>query len=354
MKQFNLKVKDITRETEDTVTLHLRQPLFSKIKYKPGQFLTLILNINGKSVRRAYSLSSAPEIDDTLSITIKRVPGGLVSNYVNDHVKVGDYVDILEPIGNFYLEPNKDLQRHIVLFGSGSGITPLMSIAKSVLAFEPKSIVSLIYGNRTLETVIFRQKLEEMQNRYGDRFRVVHVLSRAESSQWNGYKGRIDKQLTIDILQCLPKFEADKTEYFMCGPEGMMDQVMEALHALNVPAQRIHRESFFAPTAEETKDEAALKASGIIEQQVTIILDGDEYQITVKPTQSILDAALNAGLDMPYSCQSGLCTACRGLKKSGEVKMDEDEGLSEKEIQQGYILTCVAHPLTENVVIEIG
>lgn len=354
MKQYNLKVKDITQETEDTVTLHLKQPLFSKIKYKPGQFLTLILTINGKSVRRAYSMSSSPHVDETLSVSIKRVEGGLVSNYVNDHVKVGDHVDILEPMGNFCLEPNKSLKRHVVLFGSGSGVTPLMSIAKSILLVEPQSVVSLIYGNKTMETVIFRQKLDEMQKKYGDRLKVVHVLSRAEDDDWHGYKGRIDKTLAINVLNLLPKFDADKTEYFMCGPEGMMDQVTEALHYLKVPKERIHRESFFSPVAEEAKDEATLKASGITEQQVTIILDGDEYQVTVKPTQSILDAGLDAGIDMPYSCQSGLCTACRGQKKSGEVKMDEDEGLSETEIKEGYVLTCVAHPLSENVVIEIG
>ncbi|MCU0451452.1 MAG: ferredoxin--NADP reductase [Bernardetiaceae bacterium] len=353
MKFYNLKVKDIVHETEDTITILLKQPLFTRVKYKPGQFLTLIVPINGKSERRAYSLSSAPNLDDALAVTIKRVPGGLVSNYLNDHLKVGDNMDIMEPMGNFCLDPDKNQSRHVVLFGSGSGVTPLMSIAKSVLLFEPKSAVSLIYGNRTMETVIFRQKIEEMQKKYGDRFKVVHVLSRAEED-WIGYHGRIDKTLAVNVLNLLPKFDKAKTEYFMCGPEGMMDEVTEALHLLQVPKERIHRESFVSSTAEEVKDEAALKASGIVEQQVTVVLDGDEYTVTVPPTKTILEAALDAGIDVPYSCQSGLCTACRGHRKSGEVKMDEDEGLSESEIRDGYVLTCVSHPLSENVVIEIG
>ncbi len=353
MKFYNLKVKDIVRETSDTITIHLKQPLFTKVKYKSGQFLTLIVPIMGKSERRAYSLSSAPNVDETLAVTIKRVDGGLVSNYLNDHLKVGDNMDIMEPMGQFCLEPHKAQNRHVVLFGSGSGVTPLMSIAKSVLLFEPKSVVSFIYGNRSTDTIIFKAKIEEMQKKYGDRFKVVHVLSRAEED-WLGYHGRIDRTLTINVLNLLPKLDKDNTEYFMCGPEGMMDQVVDALHFLKTPKERIHRESFVSSAADEVKDEATLKASGIVEQKVTILIDGDEYIVNVPPTKTILEAALDAGVDVPYSCQSGLCTACRGHKKSGEVKMDEDEGLSESEITEGYILTCVSHPLTENVVVEIG
>jgi ring-1,2-phenylacetyl-CoA epoxidase subunit PaaE len=353
MKFYNLKVKDIVRETPDTITIHLKQPLFSKIKYKPGQFLTLIVPVNGKSERRAYSLSSAPNLDETLAVTIKRVPQGIVSNYLNDYLKVGDTIDIMEPMGNFMLEVDRNLQRHIVLFGCGSGVTPLMSIAKSVLNFEQGSTVSLIYGNRSLDSVIFAAKLEEMQKKFGSRFNVVHVLSRPADS-WNGHKGRIDKAMAINIINLLPKFEVSKTEYYMCGPEGMMDEVQVALAQLKVPKERVHRESFVASTPEEPQDEQSLAAAGIVKQEVTILLDGDEYKVSVPPQKSILEAALDAGVDMPYSCQSGLCTACRGQCTSGKVKMDEDEGLSEKEIKEGYVLTCVSHPLTADVVITMG
>ncbi|TAH22218.1 MAG: ferredoxin--NADP reductase [Cytophagales bacterium] len=352
MKFHTLKVKDITKETLDTITVHLKQPLFSKIKYKAGQFLTVVVPIEGKSVRRAYSLSSAPNIDETLSITIKRVENGLVSNYVNDHLKVDDKMEIIEPMGNFFVEPDKNLARHIVLFGAGSGITPLMSIAKSILAFEPKSIVSLVYGNRNSNTIIFKSKIEEMQKKYGERFNVVHVLSQAEND-WVGYKGRIDKTIAINVLNLLPKFDKDKTEYFICGPEGMTKEVENALKNLQVPKERIHHESFISSASSEAKEEAK-KGGSSTEREITILLDNEEYRVKVSDKKTILEAGLDAGLDMPYSCQSGLCTACRGRRKSGEIKMDEDEGLSALEIKDGYILACVSHPLTDDVVIEIG
>ncbi|MCU0389837.1 MAG: ferredoxin--NADP reductase [Thermoflexibacter sp.] len=351
MKFHTLKVKEITKETNDTITVHLKQPLFSKIKYKAGQFLTIVLTIDGKSIRRAYSLSSAPNIDETLSITIKRVENGIVSNYANDHLKAGDKLEIIEPMGHFCIEPDKNLTRHIVLFGAGSGITPLMSIAKTILMFEPKSTVSLIYGNRSTDTIIFRQAIEQMQKKYAERFNVVHVLSRAEND-WIGYKGRIDKSITINVLNLLPKFDKATTSYFLCGPEGMMEEVNAALLQLQTPKEQIHKESFISSTATEAKEEAKHQTGGI-EREVTIILDNEEYKVKVKPNSTILDSALDAGLDMPYSCQSGLCTACRGKKKAGEVKMDEDEGLSDAEIQEGFVLTCVGHPLTDDVVIEI-
>lgn len=351
MKFHTLKVKDITKETSDTITVHLKQPLFAKLKYKAGQFLTVVVPIDGKSIRRAYSLSSAPNIDETLSITIKRVENGLVSNYVNDHLKAGDKMEIIEPMGNFYIEPDKNLARHIILFAAGSGITPLMSIAKSILAFEPKSTISLIYGNKSMNTIIFKDKIEEMQKKYGERFNLVHVLSRAEED-WIGYKGRIDKTLTINVLNLLPKFDKDKTEYFMCGPEGMMNEIANALKSLQTPSEHIHRESFVSSAASEAKEEA--KSAGSVQREVTIIVDSEEYRVMVSPKKTILEAGLDAGVDMPYSCQSGLCTACRGRRKSGEVKMDEEEGLSALEIKDGYVLTCVSHPLTDDVVIEIG
>ncbi len=349
MKTYSLKIKEITRETPDTFTIHFKQPLFSKIKYKSGQFLTIIVPINGKNERRAYSLSSAPNIDENLSITIKMIENGLVSNYVDKHFKAGDKMEVVEPMGHFCLEPDKNLERHIILFGAGSGITPLISMAKSILVFEPHSIVSLIYGNRNTQSIIFKQTIEEMQKKYGTRFNVVHVLSRPEED-WIGYKGRIDKVLTINVLNLLPKFDKDKTEYYLCGPEGMMNAVREALIYLQTPQEKIHHESFFnISTKDDTKN-----TTDTVSRTVTIILDNEEFQINVKPNTTILEAGLDAGLDMPYSCQSGLCTACRGKKKSGEVKMDEDEGLSEMEIKEGYVLTCVGHPLSDDVVIEIG
>ena len=350
-KYYTLKIKDVVRETADTITIHFRQPLFTTIKYEAGQFLTLIVPINGKTYRRAYSLSSAPHVDSTLAVSIKRVPNGIVSNYLNDHIKVGDRLDIMEPMGHFKLSIDPKAARHIVLFGAGSGVTPLMSIAKSVLAYEPKSSVSLIYGNRNESGIIFAKVLEEMQKKYAERFNLVHTLTQAEG-KWNGYTGRIDKTLTINVMNLLPKADPNTSEYFMCGPEGMMEAVVEGLTFLKVPAERIHRESFNAPSAEENTADA--NGTAQTDREVTIVLDGETHKIMVASNKFVLDAALDAGLDMPYSCQSGLCTACRGRCVAGEVKMLEDEGLTENEIKQGYVLTCVSKPLTDNVKIEIG
>ncbi len=349
-KYYTLKIKDVVRETSDTITIHFRQPLFTTIKYEAGQFLTLIVPINGKTYRRAYSLSSAPNVDSTLAVTIKRVPNGIVSNYLNDHIKVGDRLDIMEPMGHFKLSIDPKAARHIVLLGAGSGVTPLMSIAKSVLAYEPKSVVSLIYGNRNESGIIFAKTLEEMQKKYGERFNLVHTLTQPEG-KWNSYTGRIDKNLTINVLNLLPK-DLYTSQYFMCGPEGMMDAVVEGLTFLKVSPEQIYRETFNPPSAEEKTTDTNNNLQ--IDREVTIVLDGDTHKITVAPDKFVLDAALDAGLDMPYSCQSGLCTACRGKCVTGEVKMIEDEGLTENEIKQGYVLTCVSKPLTDNVKIEIG
>ena len=350
-KYYNLKVKDIVRETSDTITVHLKQPLFSKIKYAPGQFLTLIVAVNGSTYRRAYSLSSAPGIDADLAVTIKRVENGIVSNHINDHLKVGDRLEIMEPIGNFKLVIEPKAERHIVLFGAGSGVTPLMSIARTVLKQEPKSMVSLVYGNRNAESVIFAELLEQMERNYAERFRVIHTFSRPEPSR-TGPVGRLDKAFAADVISKLPKVEADTTEYFMCGPEGMMDGVTEALQEFGTEKAHIHRESFVSNVNSEAKKDAG--SSDRAAQEITLIHEEEEYKLTVEPSKTILESALDAGIDVPYSCQSGLCTACRGKCHTGAVKMAEDEGLSESEIKEGYILTCVAYPLTNNVAVEIG
>ena len=172
---ISLKVKEVVRETSDSVTVHFKQPLFRKVKYKPGQFLTINFEIDGKKVSRSYSMSSAPNLDNTVAVTVKRVQGGLVSNYVNDKVSAGMSISMMQPVGKFTLEVDKNLQRHIVLFGAGSGITPLMSILKSVLFFEPKSTVSLVYGNRRTDNIIFQKQLQELKQKFGDRFQKLHA-----------------------------------------------------------------------------------------------------------------------------------------------------------------------------------
>ena len=345
-----LTVVEVVKETADAISIVFAQPE-PKLAYKSGQFLTLIMDINGKSVRRAYSLSSSPFTDDTLAVTIKRVDGGLMSNYLNDNAKAGDIIDVMEPMGHFTTEYSATNKRHLVMFGGGSGITPLMSHAKSALVQEPNSIVSLIYANRDIESIIFKDDFQNLETKHEGRFRVIHILDSAPL-EWQGPSGLLNHDMLTDLFERIPNWGIGKTTHIMCGPEGMMNNVETLLAQQNIPADKVFKESFVTGTINKTDSKG--ESTDIQEQTVTILYDDEEYKVKVSPKKAILDAALDMEIDLPYSCQSGLCTACRGKCVSGKVKMDEEEGLSKAEIEAGYILPCVAHPLTDDVKIEIG
>jgi ring-1,2-phenylacetyl-CoA epoxidase subunit PaaE len=349
-RYHKLKVTNIVKETPDTISVYLQQPAQSNIAYKPGQFLTLLIPMGSETVRRSYSMSSCPHTDKELCVTVKRVANGKVSNYLNDNLKVGHELEVMEPMGSFALDL-RPVQRHVILIGAGSGITPLMSIAKAVLRMESSSIVSLLYGNRNQDSIIFKTALEEMQQQYSGRFRVMHVLSQPTPG-WNGLTGRLNRSLAIKLINELPKLDVYRTDYYLCGPVGMTEEMEQALNILYVPKEKIHKESFAA--AADTAPKPAEDNNGTVKTQVvTLIYEGSEYKVKVEPHQSILDAGLDMDIDLPYSCQSGLCTACRGKCVSGKVIMDEEDGLSEQEMKEGYVLVCVGHPLTSDVVIEI-
>ncbi|MCJ8164916.1 ferredoxin--NADP reductase [Pontibacter sp. E15-1] len=357
---LNLKVVAIKRETPDAISIHFEHPEKQNISFKPGQFLTLILNIEGKEYRRSYSLSSSPREAPRLAVTVKRVDGGLVSNYLVDKLQVGQEVKVMEPLGNFCLTCAPTSQRQIILFGAGSGITPLMSMLKTALHEEPDSTVTLLYGNRDEDTVIFKEQLQELQAANPDRLQVEYVYSQPKYDC--DHRGRMNQSLIIRILERLQLAKPENAVYYMCGPDGMMAEVRHALDVLHVPAERIFRESFVSSATAEAEaaqpkhgDVAASEDDGEIRTQtVTIIYEGAEYAVEVEPDQTILEAALDQDIDLPYSCQAGLCTACRGKCLSGKVHLDEREGLSDAEMEEGYVLNCVGHPLTANVVIEIG
>jgi ring-1,2-phenylacetyl-CoA epoxidase subunit PaaE len=349
---ISLKIKEVVNEIDDAISIHFEQPESGKISYKSGQFFTVIADINGKEERRAYSLCSSPYVDDNPAVTVKRVKGGLMSNYLNDNARAGEVLRLMEPIGNFTTDFDASNQRHIILFGGGSGITPLISIAKSALDQEPETKVSLIYANQHINSVIFKDKLEQMEQESDGRFKLIHVLEKAPEGM-DCPTGWLTEAIIKDSLDKLAQHAADSTEYFMCGPGPMMDIVEESLANLGVDKARVHKESF--TTSPDSKDEAeAGESDEIIAREVTIIYDDEEFKYTVEPGETILEKGLDEDIDLPFSCQSGLCTACRGRCKSGKVKMDEDEGLSEAEIAEGYVLPCVSHPLTDDVVIEIG
>jgi ring-1,2-phenylacetyl-CoA epoxidase subunit PaaE len=354
-RYVDLKVKEIIHETRDAITIVFEHPAERKIQYKAGQFLTLIVPVDGKEVRRCYSLCSSPFTDADFAVTVKRVDKGLMSNWLPDKLKPGDKVKVMEPTGHFTTEFGRNKKRHLIMFAGGSGITPMMSIIKSLIDQEPDSVASLIYCNRDVESIIFKNTLDKFETKYEGRVHVIHVLDNAPMN-WQGYSGLLNPEMLTKLFERIPDWGIENTTYLMCGPEGMMKNVEGLLALRNISKEKIFKESFVSPTIDkdQKKEVIAAPSEDLKEREVTIRYDGQEYKIMVPPDKAILETALDLGIDLPYSCQSGLCTACRGRALSGVVKLDEEEGLSQSERAEGYVLTCVGHPMSDDVVIEIG
>lgn len=348
-RYLSLTIKKIKKETSQATTIVFERP-FPEFNYKPGQYLTLIVPFEGTMVRRTYSLCSSPYRDEDLAITIKKISGGSVSNWIPAILKVGDVVDVMEPMGLFTTEIDPERKRKIILFAGGSGITPLMSIAKSILFSEPESEVLLIYQSRNQESIIFREELNKMVIDNPARFRIKNILSRPATG-WVGLEGRLSESVIKDILS--DEDISGDVEFFLCGPAGMMDTVEKTLGAMGIEKGRIKKESFTSGStammevAENVKDD-------LIVREVTVLYDGEEYRYKVEPDSTILESGLDQNIDLPFSCQSGMCTTCRGKLISGKVRMEDSDGLSDEELANGYILPCVSHPLTDDVKVEIG
>jgi len=346
-----LKVREVVKETADTVTLYFEQPE-PFLEYKPGQFLTVILEFDGKEQRRSYSLCTSPFVDPYPGISVKRVTGGLFSNFLNEKIFPGKTINMLPPMGHFTTDFHSKNQRHFFLVAGGSGITPIMGILKSVLVNEPKSKVTLLYCSRNEGQIIFKKELEKLESANPERLQVIHNLSQPTDS-WTGLRGRLTKDRVQDLVQKAEGESDFSKEYFICGPDGIMDTTLEVLDQFGVSKDQVHRESFYSAAAEKAHEAAVSGSAGGLTREVTVELEGEEHLITVSPDKTILESGLAQDLNMPYSCQSGLCTACRGKLITGEVKMDEDAGLSEKEIAAGYILCCVSRPMTSDVKVRI-
>ena len=349
---LSLKVREVVKETPDTVTIYFEQPE-PYLEYKPGQYLSVILEIDGKEVRRSYSLCTSPFLDPHPGITVKRVEKGLVSNYLNDQIRPGKTLQVMKPMGNFTIDFHSKNTRQFVMIAGGSGITPVMAIAKSVLVNEPLSRVDILFCSRSEDQIIFRSELERLSESHGDRFQVSHRLSRPTSA-WTGEKGRMDHTALSRYLDAIQQNTHQPVHYFLCGPEGLMEIGLDLLADRKVNPDLIHRESFYSDIDAKEK---AMKASGqlapALTRDIEIVLEGKSHQVEVTPGKTILEAGLDMDLDMPYSCQSGLCTACRGRLLSGKVDMIEDAGLSQSEVAQGYILCCSSKPASDNIKIII-
>ena len=357
MESYKLKVNKVLSQTDKGVSLHFDKP--ENGDYKAGQFLTLILDVNGKSERRAYSLCSAPQADNDWAVAVKRVEGGLVSNFINDNIKAGDEIEVLEPIGNFVLAENSG-KRKVVFISGGSGITPILSMLKTVLTNEKDAEVYMIYVNTDIDNVIFKDDLHELEKAHAN-LKVHHHLSseniRKITKKTKKLFGLIKKSETIESGRITPEsmakeirdWNATDAEFYMCGPNGLMHTAEDCLKLLRVKAHQVHKESF---TQELEPDGSKVSGNEGVDSVVTLKINGEEHEVEIKKGKSILFAALDKGIDVPFSCQSGLCTACMGNCTQGNVVMDHEDGITEEEKAKGNVLTCVGHPTTDKVTIE--
>lgn len=348
-----LQVAKTHKETDDSllITLDIPQNLRKLYKYRPGQFITLETHIAGKLYKRPYSLCGNPNQEDELSVLVKRVPGGVVSNYLNDHVKTGTIFKIGAPQGNFKVTPGLLKMNHYVFFAAGCGITPIISMIESIMKKEPLSKVILFYSNKTWEGTIFRERLKALWEVNPNRFKFQMILT--SSMATGATYGRLDTSKCKNLLgQHLNDHKRGK--YYLCGPSGFMGDVMVALAELQIPSKNIHFESFggasLSPTlAPSTNAAPALPA---IDTEIEVIIDKRLYTIPVGRNQMILDSALSADLDVNYSCRSGNCSSCKAKLINGQVTSKPSTGLLQKEIEAGYILTCQSQPASAGVKIE--
>ena len=305
-KFHSLKINDVRKETEDTVSISFDVPtnLSDDYSFIPGQYLTLKATLDGEEVRRSYSLCSAPH-EGEWRVAVKQVPNGKFSTYANEKLSAGMELEVMTPTGNFVLNTNASDSKSYALFAAGSGITPMLSIAKAALKNEPNSDVTLFYGNKGFASIIFREELEALKNQNIDRLRVVHILSR-ESLGNDIQKGRIDEVKAGELYDAFLKNSTTDAVY-VCGPEDMIHGVKDAMIARGIESSKIHFELFTTPTTQnETKVEADKESSPTIASNVTVIIDGDEYDINLNSTgQNILDAAQEAGADDSLPSEHG-------------------------------------------------
>jgi ring-1,2-phenylacetyl-CoA epoxidase subunit PaaE len=340
MQNYTLKVVKVLKETDDTCTICFKQPALKKIKYLPGQYLTVTANINNRKYKRPYSLSSAPGLDDTLNITVKRLYQGIVSNHLIDLVKEGDLMELMEPIGDFVYKEDIHSSQEIFLWAAGSGITPLMSILKAALKTKNQKI-HLYYCNKTLKETIFYDELKALKSQYFDTFSLKLFFTN-EQNEDAGY-GRIDGDV---VKKAISVTELKNTLHFICGPEGLKKNVKAVLAENNTSPDQIFSEDF-----ENIIDQS--KIEEIHTQFVEIIKGDKKASVEVIRGKNILDAALDADMDLPYSCQTGSCTLCKAKLISGEVKTINNVK-PEKDVADDERLLCCSYPLTDNVIFEIN
>ncbi|HUC79413.1 MAG TPA: 1,2-phenylacetyl-CoA epoxidase subunit PaaE [Flavisolibacter sp.] len=350
----SLRVKKVVKETDDCVSIEFDVPtqLENLFRFTQGQNLTIKKLLNGEELRRNYSICSSP-FDNRLRVAVKKVEGGVFSTWANESLKAGDVLEVMPPTGKFYTKLQPSQQKNYVAFTAGSGITPILSIIKTTLLTEPQSSFTLVYGNRTKTSILFKEELEALKDKFIDRFRVYHVLSR-EKTDAPINNGRIDTEKlelffnkVIDINKC--------DEFFLCGPEEMIFCIKGYLAGKGVADEKVHFELFTVPGQKKSaidNRQSAIEESGPV-SKISVKLDGITFDFDLSQEgQSILDAALKQGADLPYACKGGVCTTCKAKLLEGKVEMEVNWGLEPDEVAQGFVLTCQAHPKSEKVVID--
>ena len=360
---ISLSIEDIRRETTDCVSISFSIPAEhrSAFRYRQGQNITIRHQVDGKEIRRSYSICSSP-LEGELRIAVKKVPGGQFSTYANDQLRKGALLEVLPPTGKFYTELDAGHSKNYLAFAAGSGITPILSLIKTTLATEPHSHFTLVYGNRHRPSIIFRDQLESLKNRYIQRMALHHILSR-EKMDTPLNQGRITTQKCEELCGKLIDLPA-MDEIFICGPGEMIFTVKDWLGQKGVDSQKIHFELFNPVEAgagnlsgkrqgrkeEGQGEDAALKGKS---SKVTVKLDGISYDFDLPfDGEPILDAALFQGADLPFACKGGVCCTCRARLTEGKVEMEVNYALEKDEMAAGFILTCQSHPRTERVIVD--
>jgi len=342
-----ITVKEVRRETEDAVSIAFNLPEDgADFSFLSGQYLTLKANIGGEEVRRSYSVCVAPH-EGELRVAVKEIEGGKFSTYANRDLKAGDAIESMAPTGNFTWAPTGTAS-HVVGWAAGSGITPVMSIAKSVLASDDESTFTLFYGNKNSNSIIFKDAIDDLKNTYLERFEAHHVLSR-EDQGTDHLKGRIDAAKAEKFAQSL--IDLNKvTAHYLCGPQEMIETVSAKLESMGTAKSNIHFE-LFNTSAPSTEAQAASEARASANASVTVVLDGEETHFEMGPKDYVLDAALDAGADVPYACKGAVCCTCRAKVLEGSAEMVMNYALVDDEVKDGYILTCQSHATSDRLVV---
>lgn len=353
MARFHkLKVSDVRRESADAVSVAFEVPpmLQPEYKFTQGQYLTLKINVDGEELRRSYSICTSPFTDNEWRVAVKEVNGGKVSTFINRELKVGDSVEVMTPMGNFHSPLSGAKKKMYYLFAGGSGITPILSILKSVLYVEKQSEIVLFYANRDEDSVIFKGELAKVLAANAERLRIVYIYDQPKSSVSENQKGFLTQEKIAAFAKEYFQLSQDH-EFFICGPGPMMEVVKDGLKKLNIKEDKIHIEYFSAvldtlKNAEKGSGEGKVCKVKVVQYGIETEMDLASDGIT------ILDAALEAGVDVPFACKGAVCCTCRAKVLEGKVKMDANFALTDKEVEQGYILTCQSHPLTDRVVVD--